>query len=454
MEAQGQQGCCPPEWGAVRQRKRGAWRAASAGYNAAMHDDNALNPHLLRPQFPALQLTVSGKPAVYLDGPGGTQAPERVIEAIAGYLRAGGSNLGGSFLTSERSQAVMDGARQAMAAFYNAARPEEIVFGQNMTSLTFSVSRALAQRWQPGDEIVLTRLDHDANISPWLLAARDKGVTVRWLDFHPADTTLALEQLPGLLSERTRLLAITHASNAVGTIPDVARAVRLAHEVGAAVYVDAVHAAPHQLLDVQALGCDFLVSSAYKYFGPHAGVLYGRHALLDELPAFKVRPSPPEPPEKWETGTQSFESIAGVAAAIDYLASLGPEAGTLRDRLAGAMGRIKAYEAALSARFLEGAAAIPGLRVYGISDVERLDERTPTFAVSLEGTHPDEVAAALGEQGIFVWSGHYYAIAVMERLGLLDQGGLVRIGFVHYNTPEEVDAVLDALGRLAARKGP
>src|SRR5690606_3692620 len=231
-----------------------------------------------------------------------------------------------------------------------------------------------------------------------------------------------------------------HASNAVGTIPDVARAVRLAHEVGALAYVDAVHAAPHQLVDVQALACDFLVSSAYKYFGPHTGILYGRYRLLEELPAFKVRPSPPEPPEKWETGTQSFESIAGVTAAIDYLASLGPQEGSLRDRLAGAMGRIKAYEVGLSARFLEGATAIPGLRVYGITDVERLDERTPTFAVSLEGYQAGEVAAALGRQGIFVWSGHYYAVAVMERLGLLEQGGLVRIGFVHYNTPAEVDA--------------
>lgn len=416
-----------------------------------MDNDNAFDPVRIRDQFPALQQTVAGQPAVYLDGPGGTQVPERVIDAMARYLRAGGSNLGGSFLTSERSQTVMDKARQAMAAFYN-ARPEEIVFGQNMTSLTFALSRALARRWQSGDEIVLTRLDHDANISPWLLAAQEKGVTVRWLDFHPADTTLALEQLPALLTERTRLLAITHASNAVGTIPDVARAVRLAHEVGAVVYVDAVHAAPHQLIDVQALGCDFLVSSAYKYFGPHTGILYGRHSLLAEMPAFKVRPSPPEPPEKWETGTQSFESIAGVAAAIGYLAGLGPEAGTPRERLAGAMERIKTYEAGLSARFLAGAAAIPGLRVYGITDVERLDERTPTFAVSLDGYHPDEVATALGEQGIFVWSGHYYAIAVMERLGLLDRGGLVRIGFVHYNTPGEVDVVLSALADLAERR--
>jgi cysteine desulfurase family protein (TIGR01976 family) len=428
------------------------WRASRDRYNAAMHDDHAFNPVPVREQFPALQQTLSGRPAVYLDGPGGTQVPERVIDAMAGYWREGGSNLGGPFASSRRSEAVMDRAREAMAAFYNAARPEEIVFGQNMTSLTFALSRALAQRWQPGDEIVLTRLDHDANISPWLLAASEKGVTVRWLDFHPADTTLALEELPALLNERTRLVAVTHASNAMGTIPDVGRVVRLAHGAGALVYVDAVHAAPHQLIDVQALDCDFLVSSAYKFFGPHTGILYGRHRLLEELPAFKVRPSPPQPPEKWETGTQSFESIAGVAAAIDYLASLGPAGGALRERIAGAMARIKAYEAELSTRFLTGAVAVPGLRVYGITDLERLDERAPTFAVSLDGYRADEVASALGAQGIFVWSGHYYAIAVMERLGLLEEGGLVRIGFVHYNTPGEVDAVLAALSDLAAKR--
>jgi cysteine desulfurase family protein (TIGR01976 family) len=417
-----------------------------------MNSEISFDPHVLREQFPALQYVVDGHPVSYLDGPGGTQVPERVIAAIGGYLRGGGSNLGGFFAASARSEAVTDEARAAMAAFYNAARPEEIVFGQNMTSLTFALSRALAQAWQAGDEIVLTRLDHDANISPWLLAAAEKGVTVRWLDFHPADTTLALEQLPDLLNERTRLVAVTHASNAVGTIPDVAQVVRLAHAVGALVYVDAVHVAPHHLIDVQALGCDFLVSSAYKYFGPHTGILYGRYQLLDKMAAFKVRPAPAEPPGKWETGTQSFESLAGVTEAVHYLASLGPEAGSLRQRLAGAMGAIKRYEAGLSERFLREAARVPGLRVYGITDIERLDERTPTFAISLDGYSADEVAAALGAQGIYVWSGHYYAVAVMERLGVLEQGGLVRIGFVHYNTPGEVDEVVAALTRLADQR--
>jgi len=409
-----------------------------------------LDPNPLREQFPALATEVDGKSAVYLDGPGGTQVPRRVIEAMGSYLSTGGSNLGGPFAASRRSEAVVAAAREAMAAFYNAARPEEIVFGQNMTSLTFAMSRAIARTWEAGDEIILTRLDHDANITPWAMAAKERSVTVRWLDFRPEDGTLALDQLPSLLNERTRLLAITHASNALGTIPDVARASALAHEAGALVYVDAVHYAPHNLLDVQALDADFLVSSAYKYFGPHTGILYGKYEELDRLAAYKVRPAPAEPPGKWETGTQSFESLAGVTAAVDYLATLAADpAGELRRRLASGLARVKAYEGGLSHQFLEGATAVPGLRVYGLTDVERLEERTPTFAVSLEGYSPSEVATRLGERGIFVWDGHYYAVAVMERLGLLEEGGLVRIGFAHYNTPAEVEQVLDALDELA-----
>ena len=417
-----------------------------------------LEPLPLRQQFPALQSDDDGRPAVYLDGPGGTQVPRSVIDAMAGYLQSGGSNLGGPFPTSERSERTVAAAREAAAAFYNASGPDEIVFGQNMTSLTFALSRALANTWQPGDEIVVTRLDHDANITPWTLAARDHGVNVRWLDIHPQDCTLALERLSDLLNVRTRLVAVTHASNAVGTIPDVTRVVRLAQAAGALTYVDAVHFAPHGPIDVQALDCDFLVSSAYKYFGPHTGVLYGKREQLARLDAYKVRPASGEPPDKWETGTQSFESLAGVAAAVNYLEAIGagedaPVAGAgLEARatvLGRAMRRIKQYEETLSRRFLEGAVKVPGLRVYGITDLERLAERTPTFAVSLEGHTPREVAVRLGKRGIYVWDGHYYAVAVMERLGLLESGGLVRIGFVHYNTPAEVDIVLDALSRLS-----
>lgn len=419
-------------------------------YNCRMSNKPlSLDPVPLRAQFPALQQEVNGKTAVFLDGPGGTQTPQSVIEAVRGYLIHGGSNLGGFFHTSRYTDAVLAAARRAMMDFYNARRPEEIVFGQNMTSLTFAVSRAIARIWQPGDEIILTRLDHDANISPWLMAAADQGVKVRWLDFDPANCVLKLDQLPELLNEKTKLVAVTYASNAVGSITDVQRVVHMAHQAGALTYVDSVHYAPHGLIDVQDLNCDFFVSSAYKYFGPHTGILYGKVDLLDSLTAYKVRPASPKPPGKWETGTQSFESLAGVTAAIDYIAAIGGREGTRRERLVRAMARIKAYEMSLVERFLEGATGVPGLRVYGITDVENLDRRTPTFAVSLAGYTPQAVASNLGEQGIFVWNGHYYAIAVMERLGLLDKGGLVRIGFVHYNTYDEVDYVLDALRKLA-----
>ncbi len=409
-----------------------------------------LDPHPLRVQFPALQMAAAdGQPVAYLDGPGGTQVPQRVIDAVGRQLVDGVSNLGGPFPASRRADAAVATARAAAQDLLGACRPEEIVFGQNMTSLTFALSRALARTWQPGDEIIVTRLDHDANIAPWLMAAEDRGVTVRWLDFQPADCTLALEQLPDLLTERTRLLAITYASNAVGSITDLDRAIRLAHGAGALVFVDSVHFAPHGLIDVGALDPDFLVCSSYKFFGPHTGILYGRLAHLERLTAYKVRPAPTAPPGKWETGTQSFESLAGVEAAVDYLADLGGPGGDRRARLIRAMTAIKAYEAGLSERFLRGAAGIPGLRVYGITDIEELERRAPTFAVSLAGRAPAAVAARLGAWGINVWHGDYYAMAVMERLGLRDSGGLVRIGFVHYNTADEVDRALAALERIA-----
>lgn len=420
-----------------------------------MNSTNPLfQPETIRGQFPALQVQLDGQSVAYLDGPGGTQTPQSVIDAMGRYLASGSSNLGGAFHSSRSTDETVAQARQAVADLLNAARPEEIAFGQNMTSLTFAISRAIARTWKPGDEIIVTRLDHDANISPWLLAAADAaagaGVTVRHLDFRPEDCTLRLDLLPELLNEHTRLLAISYASNAVGSISDIAKATKLAHAAGALVYADAVHYAPHGPIDVQALDCDFLVSSSYKYFGPHTGVLYGKYALLDELTAYKVRPAPAKPAGKWETGTQSFESLAGVRAAVDYLAGLGVDGGRdRRTQLETAMKRIKEYEKSLSLHFLRGATQIPGLRVYGITDVERLDERTPTFAVSLKGHTPAAVAAKLGDRGIFVWDGHYYAVAVMERLGLLDKGGLVRIGFVHYNTAQEVDRVLTALSELA-----
>ena len=411
---------------------------------------NFIDVNALRKQFPALQREVNGRQLSFLDGPGGTQVPQSVIDAMSDYLARGSSNLGGPFLTSREAEEVTDNARLAMQDFLNARRPEEIAFGQNMTSLTFAVSRAISRGWQPGDEIILTRLDHDANISPWLLAAEERGVTVRWLDFEPSDCVLKLHTLPDLLNEKTRLVAVSYASNAVGSLTDVKEVARLAHEQGALVYVDSVHYAPHNLIDVQDLDCDFLVCSSYKFFGPHQGVLFGKYDLLADLMAYKVRPAPAEPPGKWETGTQSFESLAGSTAAVDYIAAIGGGAGSRRERIVRAMWAIKAYERSLSERFLRGAVQIPGLQVFGITDIENLENRAPTFAVRLDGYTAEEVATRLGDQGIFVWHGHYYAVAVMERLGLLDQGGLVRIGFVHYNTHDEVEGVLAALERLAA----
>jgi cysteine desulfurase family protein (TIGR01976 family) len=419
------------------------------------------DPNILREHFPSLKRQIDGRTAVFLDGPGGTQTPIGVIEAMSAYLRQNNSNLGGAFATSKNTDWTTYNARLAMADLFNASLPEEIVFGQNMTSLTLAMSRAISKTWQEGDEIVVTYLDHDANITPWTLVAAERGVTVRWLDFMPEDCTLRLDDLPNLVNDRTKLVAVTLASNAVGTVVDVARVSDIAHQVGALVYVDAVHYAPHATIDVQALDCDFLVASAYKFFGPHVGIMYGKYDLLESLEAYKVRPAPSKPPGKWETGTQSFESLAAVQATVAYLEDIGRQFGGLtsglldtrearRDRLTSAMLAIKQYEESLGYHFLQKAMTVPGLRVFGVTDMERLGERAPTFAVSLEGFAPREVARSLGDQGIFVWDGHYYAIAVMERLGLLDQGGLVRIGFVHYNTIEEVDRLIDALVVLSS----
>ena len=409
----------------------------------------SLNIPELRDQFPSLHQDVNGHPAMFLDGPGGTQTPQRVIDAMSDYLKRDNSNKGGHFRTSQNTVALVRSARQAMADFYNASRPEEIVFGANMTTLTLNISRSIARTWTPGDEIILTHIDHFANVSPWLMAAEDRGVTVRWLDFEHHDCTLRLNDLDALLNERTQLVAINYASNAVGTISPVKKIVEKARQVGAWTYVDAVHLAPHDVIDVQALGCDFLVSSAYKYFGPHSGILYGKYEHLDQLTAYQVAPAPQTPPGKWETGTQSFETIAGIKAAVDYIAGLSSKPGSRRERVADAMRQIKDYEMALSQRFLEGIATVPGARVYGITDVERLDERTPTFGILLDGYTPEELAKRLGEVGIFVWDGHYYALDVIRRLGLLESGGMVRIGFAHYNTFEEVDRLVETLRELA-----
>jgi len=435
----------------------------------------------IRAAFPALGMQVHGRPALFLDNPGGTQVPQVVIDAMADYLIHANANRGGAFATAQRSDAILDDAHAAMADLLNAASPDEIVFGPNMTTLTFAVSRALGRDLQPGDEIVLTRMDHDANISPWTLLAEDRGATVRWVDFDVEDYTLDMAGLRGLLNERTKIVAVGYASNATGTVHDVATIARWAHEVGALVFVDAVQYVPHGPVDVQALGCDLLACSAYKVFGPHVGVLYGRYELLDRLRAYKVRPAKNQPPHKFETGTQNHEGIAGVLAAVEYLADLGfrygaglpltpplsqrerePEGAPprplgegwgegvpRRQRLHAAMSLLRAYDHVLSAAILDQLAGIPGLRVHGVTDRGRLAERVPTISFSWQGHHPRAVAEALGRAGIFVWDGNYYALAVTERLGLEEQGGMVRIGAVHYNTLDEIVRLGDALRRLA-----
>jgi cysteine desulfurase family protein (TIGR01976 family) len=406
----------------------------------------------IRAHFPAVQ-----RVDIFFDNPGGTQVAQTVVKRMNDYLVEHNANHGGAFATSRLSDAVLEEAHTAVADFFNAARPEEIVFGNNMTSLTFAVSRAIARTWQPGDEIVVTRLDHDANITPWVMAAEDRGCKVNWVDFNPEDGTLDIQSFQKALEGRPRLVAVGYASNALGTINPVAKLIEMAHAAGAWVYIDAVQYAPHGPIDVQALDCDFLVASSYKFFGPHAGALYGKHQHLEELRAYKVRPAPNEPPGKWMTGTQNHEGIAGMLGAIEYLEWLGEMFGSdynekyrnafseRRLQLKKAMSAIRSYEYELSRHLLDVLEETPGVTIYGLTDQRRLEERVPTFAFRLKGMHPRQVAEKLGEMGIYVWDGNYYALAVTERIGVEDTGGMVRVGAVHYNTVEEVERFGEAL---------
>jgi cysteine desulfurase family protein (TIGR01976 family) len=407
-----------------------------------------LDVSAIRKQFPSLSQTQNGEPVTYFDNPGGTQVPRTVIDAMAQYLLRDNSNHGGAFPTSHRSDAMLEEAHQAMADMLGAASRNEIVFGPNMTTLTMGLSRAMAQWVKPGDEVIVTRLDHDANISPWMLLARDAGAVLRRVDFHPEDCSLDMDDLERQLSDRTKIVACGLASNAVGTISDAEMISRLAHAFGALVFVDAVQYAPHGPTDVQALDCDFLVCSAYKFFGPHEGVLYGKYDLLDRLPAYKVRPAGNRPPHKFETGTQNHEGIAGTLAAVEYLASLSGARGTRRERILSSMKLIQDYERGLVAHLIDGLRGFKGLRIYGITEPDRLDRRVPTVAFRVDGFSPRRIAESLGERGIFVWDGNYYALAVTQRLDVEDKGGMVRVGLVHYNTIDEVDRLLDELHRL------
>ncbi len=414
-----------------------------------------------RRQFSALARQFDGQTAVFFDGPAGSQVPERVIDAIGSYLRTSNANHGGLFVTSRESDALLESAHQAFADLFGAADPAAIIFGANMTTLTFSLSRALARTWQHGDEIVVTQLDHDANVTPWVLAARDAGVTVRHLGIHARDCTLDLDDLRRKLSPRTRLVAVGAASNAVGTINPVAEICRMAHAVGAELYIDAVHAAPHLLPDVAVWDCDWLVASAYKFFGPHIGVLWGRTNRLTQLEAYKLRPATDTLPGKWMTGTQNHECIAGGLAAVEYLAELGREVGGTeadgaiagsyapgrRQALSAAYAAIGDYERLLAGRLLEGLSSLKNVQVFGISDHSRLAERVPTFGIRHARMQPYALAAWLAARGIFVWHGNFYALPLTETLGL-EPDGLVRIGLLHYNTMAEIDRLIGALSEL------
>jgi cysteine desulfurase family protein (TIGR01976 family) len=410
----------------------------------------AIDLDAVRPRFPALARRISGQPAAYLDGPGGSQVPDTVIEAMTAYLRASNANLGGAFATSAESDAVVERARVAAADFTGSA-PEEIAFGPNMTTLNFQLAHAVARTLARGDEIVVTDLDHDGNISPWLTVARDHGLVVRHAPLRAEDGTLDVDGLEALLGPRTRVVAFTLASNALGSVPDARRIAAAAHHAGALAWADAVHYAPHRRIDRAGIGLDVVLCSPYKFFGPHSGIAAIRRDLAETWPADRVRPADETPAgHRFETGTQSHEALAGVVAAIDYVASLGGETGDRRARLDEAFRRIGAHEAELSLRALERFGAIPGLRLYGIADLARVAERTPTFCLRLGDGDPADLAERLGAAGIFTWHGNYYALAVMQALGLEERGGGLRAGFLHYTTPAEVDRLGDALEAAAA----
>ena len=412
----------------------------------------ALDLTRVRSQFPSLSQTVAGQPAVFLDGPGGTQVPQRVIDAISDYLKNSNANTCGAYATSRRTDAVIAGARAAMADFF-ACDPDEVVFGPNMTTLTFALSRSLGRELGPGDEILLTHLDHDANISPWR-ALEERGVTIRFVDVNQEDCTLNMADLALKLNSRTRVVAVGYASNAVGTINDVREIVRLAHQKGALAYIDAVHYAPHGPIDVRALDCDFLVCSSYKFFGPHMGILYGKREHWQRLQPYKLRANTNAVPNRWEWGTLNHECIAGIAACVEYLADLGrqvdPSVSTRRAALLAAYSAIQQHERGLVEMLIGGLLALPGLKFYGISDVAKLDRRCPTVAVRIAGHTPLDLATRLGERGIFTWDGNYYALNLTERLDVEKDGGFLRIGLAHYNTAAEVQRLLQGLREIAA----
>src|SRR5258705_2678806 len=406
----------------------------------------------VRSSFPPLKPQATDRSSGFVGGPAGTQVPTEVMTVIQSYFLSANANAGGAFLTSRRTEEIIAHARSAMADLFHCDK-DEVVFGQNMTTITYAISRAIARELRPDDEILLTTLDHDANYSPWK-ALEEKGVVIRQVDIRESDCTLALDDLKSKLNEKTRLVAVGYASNSVGTINLVAEITRLAHAAGAMIYIDAVHYAPHGLIDVKALDCDFLVCSPYKFFGPHMGTLYGKREHLEKFKPYKVRPATNTSPECWETGTQVQELIAGIGAAVDYIAELGrhcdPGVKSRREALQAAYRATHQYETALITRLIAGLQTIPEMRIFGITDTKRFDERCSTLSFRLGDHHPTKIATFLGERGIFTWDGNFYALNLSERLGVEQHGGVLRVGLVHYNTMGEVERLLAALREFAA----
>jgi cysteine desulfurase family protein (TIGR01976 family) len=419
----------------------------------ALHEaiSKTFDVNWVREQFPSLKLQVNGRPAAFLDGPAGTQVPRHVMDAVQEYFLEANANTYGAFLTSRRTNEAISAARAAMADFFNCGS-DEVVFSQNMTTITLGLARAIGRELQPGDEILLTILDHDANFTPWKVL-EEKGVVIRTVDIRDSDCTLDLSDLKKKLSSKTKLVAVGYASNAVGTINPVAEITKLAHAAGALIYIDAVHYAPHGPIDVKALDCDFLVCSPYKFFGPHMGTLYGKKGHLERFKPYKVRPATDVVPECWETGTQVQELIAGIHAAVDYLAELGrrcdPSAQTRREALLASYRSTVGYERSLVTRLIDGLLAVPGLRFFGITEPKRFEERCSTVSFRLAKGTPTDAATFLGDRGIFTWDGNFYALNLTERLGVEKLGGVLRVGLVHYNTAEEVDRLLAALDEFA-----
>lgn len=417
---------------------------------------NPLDIERIRSQFPALSIRDAGRPRVYLDNPAGTQVPSRVLDRMREYMVSANANCGGAFRTSVATDVLLEEAHLAVADLLNAEAPDQIVFGPNMTTLTIALAHALAHGMRPGDEIVVTRLDHDANVSPWLRIAEEQQANIRWLDFDPESGTLNMQALESVLNKNTRLVAVGYASNLLGTINPVKQIIQMAHSAGALVFVDAVHYAAHGPIDVQDLNADFLVCSPYKFFGPHQGVLWGKRELLDRLPAYRVRPAGSVSPGKWETGTQSHEGIAGTLGAVEYLAGVGTEFGKEypgeRPNIRGSrldlhcgMRVIQDYERQLSQHLIGGLLEIPGLKIWGVKDPDQFDERVPTVSFTLEGDSPEKIAQRLAEHNIYVWHGHSYAVEAVERMGLTGAGGVVRVGPVHYNSREEIDSFIQTV---------